>query len=133
MICTCTHRNCYYVFHVKGSQLPDRCPDCGNRSVRRSTPEEISWFTWNTGALIRPDKPSSAASRFTGRPARGVPQAAGRALERFDYFLLILRTASAMARKDRSRTAASTAALEAAVRGIISAPLFLELTMISVF
>ena len=29
MICTCTHKNCYFIFHVKGSQVPDRCPDCG--------------------------------------------------------------------------------------------------------
>ena len=44
MICTCTHKNCYFVFHVKGTEVPKHCPDCGNRSVRPATPEEVSWF-----------------------------------------------------------------------------------------
>ena len=44
MICTCTHKNCYFVFQVNGTAVPVRCPDCGNRSVRVATPEEVSWF-----------------------------------------------------------------------------------------
>ena len=44
MICTCTHQNCYYVFYVSGTAVPARCPDCGHRSVRLSTPEETAWF-----------------------------------------------------------------------------------------
>ena len=44
MVCTCTHRDCYYVFVVKGQKLPDQCPDCGSHSVRPATPDEIAWF-----------------------------------------------------------------------------------------
>ena len=44
MICTCTHRNCYFVFKIDGRNAPDRCPDCGNRTVHPATPEEIAWF-----------------------------------------------------------------------------------------
>ena len=44
MICTCTHRNCYFVFEVKDQHVPERCPDCGKQLVRAATPEEIAWF-----------------------------------------------------------------------------------------
>ena len=44
MICTCTHRNCYFTFQMKGTAVPERCPDCGNRSVRAASAEEIAWF-----------------------------------------------------------------------------------------
>ena len=44
MICACTHRDCWYVFEVKGEQVPERCPDCGKRTVRTAAPEEIAWF-----------------------------------------------------------------------------------------
>ena len=44
MICTCTHRDCYFVFKIIGRSVPDRCPNCGNRTVHPATPEEITWF-----------------------------------------------------------------------------------------
>ncbi len=44
MICTCTHLDCYYVFEVDGRAIPEKCPDCGNPSVRPATPEEAAWF-----------------------------------------------------------------------------------------
>ena len=44
MICSCTHRNCYYVFFMKGNQIPERCPDCGKKNVRAATPEEIARY-----------------------------------------------------------------------------------------
>ena len=44
MICTCTHRDYYFVFSSKGQSVPERCPDCGAQSVRPATPEEIAWF-----------------------------------------------------------------------------------------
>ena len=44
MICACTHRNCYFVFAINGRKTPERCPDCGNLTVRPATPEEIAWF-----------------------------------------------------------------------------------------
>ena len=44
MICTCTHRDCYFVFKINGHKVPDRCPDCGNHTVHPATPDEIAWF-----------------------------------------------------------------------------------------
>ena len=44
MICTCTHKDCYFVFRIRDARVPARCPDCGHRSVRPSTPEETAWF-----------------------------------------------------------------------------------------
>ena len=42
MICTCTHKNCYFVFHVKGTEVPKRCPDCGTPLVKPEA--EARWF-----------------------------------------------------------------------------------------
>ncbi len=44
MLFACTHRNCYYIFMLDGTKIPDRCPDCGSRSIRPATPEEAAWF-----------------------------------------------------------------------------------------
>ncbi len=44
MICACTHQDCYYIFEVEGSTVPEQCPDCGNRSVRPADPKEVLWF-----------------------------------------------------------------------------------------
>ena len=44
MICTCTHKDCYFVFYVREARVPARCPDCGHRSVRPATPGEITSF-----------------------------------------------------------------------------------------
>ena len=44
MFCSCTHRNCHFIFFMKGNKLPERCPDCGKKEVRAATPEEIAWF-----------------------------------------------------------------------------------------
>ena len=44
MICTCTHQDCYFVFEINGQSVPDRCPDCGSRTVRPASPDEIAWF-----------------------------------------------------------------------------------------
>ncbi len=44
MICACTHRDCYFIFEAGGPKQPERCPDCGKRTVRPATPEEIAWF-----------------------------------------------------------------------------------------
>ncbi|MBO7663729.1 MAG: hypothetical protein J6U01_10195 [Clostridia bacterium] len=44
MICTCTHQDCYFIFEVHTRNLPDRCPDCGNRTVHPASPDEIAWF-----------------------------------------------------------------------------------------
>ncbi len=44
MICTCTNQDCYYVFESSGHHVPERCPDCGKRSVRPASPEETAWF-----------------------------------------------------------------------------------------
>ncbi len=44
MICTCTHRSCYYIFEIDQAEIPEQCPDCGNPSVRPATPEEAAWF-----------------------------------------------------------------------------------------
>ena len=44
MICTCSQKDCYFVFKFNGRNTPDRCPDCGSRMVHPATPEEIAWF-----------------------------------------------------------------------------------------
>ena len=44
MICACTHRDCWYVFEAEGREMPEKCPDCGHRTVRPAAPEEIAWF-----------------------------------------------------------------------------------------
>ena len=44
MICACDHRDCWFIFDASGEKKPDRCPDCGKRTVRPATGEEISWF-----------------------------------------------------------------------------------------
>ena len=44
MICACTHRDCWFIFEAEGGKVPERCPDCGKRSVRPAGPEEIAWF-----------------------------------------------------------------------------------------
>ena len=49
MICSCTHRNCHFIFFMKENKLPDRCPDCGKRNIRAATPEEIAWYLHEHG------------------------------------------------------------------------------------
>ena len=44
MICTCDHRDCWFVFETAGNEAPEKCPDCGKRSVRTATEDEILWF-----------------------------------------------------------------------------------------
>lgn len=44
MICACTHQDCYFIFRIDGRIVPDRCPDCGNRTVHPASPDEIAWF-----------------------------------------------------------------------------------------
>ena len=44
MICACTHRDCWFIFEISGRKAPERCPDCGKRTVRPALPGEIAWF-----------------------------------------------------------------------------------------
>ncbi len=53
MLCACCHRECYYIFIAEGKQVPDRCPDCGKRTVRPATPEEAAWFAREHGEESR--------------------------------------------------------------------------------
>lgn len=44
MICACDHRDCWFIFESREGKIPERCPDCGARSVRPATEEEAEWF-----------------------------------------------------------------------------------------